>query len=297
MISIAMATYNGAKYIKEQIDSILNQTIQDFELVICDDCSSDQTYDILQGYAQKDHRISIYQNSQNLGFKKNFEKALSLCSGDYIALSDQDDIWMENHLELLFQAIQNKPLACGNSTFINKDGNLIGMTLKYQEALDYIPQNDKDKSLSIFLFRNPYQGASMMINKRLMNAALPIPDSVNYHDTWLASFACFCGGLVYIEKPILKYRRLPNSITGLRLIRKPKWRAFLHNGICEDRIHIVNGILENKKITLTKKEIVYLEKIKKMCLRDKSFKGRLYNHLIKLFHYKVIYSCDWNHWI
>ena len=292
-----MATYNGAKYIKEQIDSILNQTIQDFELIVCDDCSKDDTFGILQEYATIDKRIHIFKNEKNLGFKKNFEKAVSLCNGDYIALSDQDDIWMENHLELLLHAIKNKSLACGNSRLMDQNGQLIDMTLKYQESLDYIPKSDKEKSLSIFLFRNPYQGASMMIDRKLKSIAFPIPENVNYHDTWLASIGCFVDGINYIEKPLLKYRRLPNSVTGLRFTRKSKWKSFLHNGIYSDRIYIINGILDNKKITLNKNDISFLEKIRKMCLRDKSVIGRVYNNLIKLYHYKVIYSCDKSHWI
>ena len=88
MISVAMATYNGERYLPVQLDSILNQTIQDFEIVICDDCSRDNTRKILEDYAKLDSRIKVYLNETNLGFKKNFEKAISLCSGDYVALSD-----------------------------------------------------------------------------------------------------------------------------------------------------------------------------------------------------------------
>src|SRR5690554_1467232 len=114
MISIALASYNGEKYIKEQLDSILNQTIQDFEIVVCDDASTDNTWEILQQYEAKDKRFKIFRNEQNLGFKKNFEKAISHCKGEYIALSDQDDIWIENHLELLFNHIQENDLCLGN---------------------------------------------------------------------------------------------------------------------------------------------------------------------------------------
>lgn len=78
MISIAMATYNGEKYLREQIDSILNQTIQDFELIVCDDCSTDTTWNILLDYQSQDKRIKCYRNEENLGFKKNFEKAIKM---------------------------------------------------------------------------------------------------------------------------------------------------------------------------------------------------------------------------
>ena len=123
MISIAMATYNGEKYLREQIDSILNQTIQDFELIVCDDCSTDTTWNILQDYQSQDRRIKCYRNEENLGFKKNFEKAIGLCTGEYIALSDQDDIWLPEHLEKLVNIIGNADLACGTELLFSDTTN------------------------------------------------------------------------------------------------------------------------------------------------------------------------------
>ena len=105
MISIVLATYNGARYIREQIDSVLAQTIQDFELVVCDDGSTDDTVSILRDYALKDKRIHVYVNDHNLGFKKNFENAISKSIGDYVALCDQDDIWLPDHLEIIFTIV------------------------------------------------------------------------------------------------------------------------------------------------------------------------------------------------
>lgn len=296
MISIAMATYNGAKYIKEQIDSILNQTIQDFELVVCDDCSADNTFKILQEYAQIDSRFHVYLNKNNLGFKKNFEKAISLCKGEYIALSDQDDIWMDNHLELLLKAIKGKQMACGNSIFIDQHGKPLGMTLKYQEALDYIPKDDLKKSMAIFLFRNPYQGASMMITKELKDIALPFPEEP-YHDVWLASLACFTGGFNYVDKPLLKYRRLESSVSGIRDQRKSKIEWFTHWHILNDRKHIISYILQNKKLHLNPKQCSFLKKMLRICERDHNRIGFRINQIYKLIHYKTIYNCDWKHWI
>ena len=105
MISIAMTTYNGEKYISAQIDSILSQTVSDFELVVCDDVSTDNTVDILKDYALKDCRLKLCCNGQNLGFKNNFAKAISLCKGEYIAFCDQDDVWTNDHLEVLLREI------------------------------------------------------------------------------------------------------------------------------------------------------------------------------------------------
>ena len=94
-IDILMATYNGEKYLREQIDSILNQTFKDFNLIICDDCSKDSTWQILEEYQKKDSRIKIIKNEKNLGYNKNFEKLLSFVKSDYFMLSDQDDFWLE----------------------------------------------------------------------------------------------------------------------------------------------------------------------------------------------------------
>ena len=95
---------------KEQIDSILNQTVSDFELIVCDDVSSDSTMDILNDYAEKDDRVHVFRNEENLGFLKNFEKAIRICldrGAEYVALSDQDDVWMKNHLEVLLNTISS----------------------------------------------------------------------------------------------------------------------------------------------------------------------------------------------
>ena len=121
MISIALASYNGENYIREQLDSILLQSISDFELIICDDCSTDNTYQILEEYKARDSRIHIYRNEQNLGFKKNFEKAISLCKGEYIALSDQDDIWLVDHLKILLDKINNHSMVSGNAIMVDSN--------------------------------------------------------------------------------------------------------------------------------------------------------------------------------
>ena len=94
-VSIALATYNGEMFLREQLDSILNQSVRNFELVICDDCSKDSTWDILNEYAIADSRIRILRNDKNLGFLGNFEKAIQHTQEKFVALADQDDIWLQ----------------------------------------------------------------------------------------------------------------------------------------------------------------------------------------------------------
>ena len=94
-ISIAMATFNGDKFIKEQLDSFAKQTITPFELVVCDDGSTDSTLGIVMNFAQSaSFKVRVYQNPENLGFSNNFMKCASLCEGEWIAFSDQDDVWL-----------------------------------------------------------------------------------------------------------------------------------------------------------------------------------------------------------
>src|SRR4051812_38033424 len=99
LISIALCTYNGERFVESQLLSLIKQTYLNLEIIIVDDCSTDNTLNIIAGYAAKDNRIKYWKNDLNLGFNQNFQKALSLTSGEFIAISDQDDIWHETKIE------------------------------------------------------------------------------------------------------------------------------------------------------------------------------------------------------
>ncbi len=101
LVSVAMCTYNGERFLAQQLDSIINQTYTNIEIVICDDGSTDKTIQMIQEYQKKFATIKLYQNKTNLGFVQNFAKAISLTTGDYVATSDQDDIWLKNKIEIL----------------------------------------------------------------------------------------------------------------------------------------------------------------------------------------------------
>ena len=289
MISIAMATYNGAKYLREQIDSILSQTIQDFEIVACDDCSTDSTVAILEEYQHRDKRLTIYRNETNIGFKKNFEKAINLCKGEYIALSDQDDIWEPNHLELLLNAIGNQILACGNSIIVDEKGNNLGMTLKEQETLDYIPSDQLKKAISILIYRNPYQGASMLMKRELLKYILPFPEGGKFHDTWIALTACFCGGLVYVNDILLKYRRTNSNVTVHQASARSRYKHFRRHTVWEDRKPMINALSERIE-NLSSKEIRLLKQVLTMIDRNENKWGRTMNDIYKAVHFRTIYS-------
>ena len=292
-----MAVYNGERYLRQQVESILKQTVQDFELIMTDDCSKDRTWTLMQELANQDKRIRIYRNDANLGFKDNFQKAISYCTGDYVALSDCDDIWMPNHLEILLDTIGKKTMACGNSTFIDANGNRLGTTLKYQESFDGVPDNDMKKFRSIILFRNTYQGAAMLMRRSFIDKALPIPDEINYHDTWFASLACLCGGINYTGKSIMNYRRIETSITGLRNKRKSKLYRFLHTRFDDDRLYILDSIENRLGDELSGNQKKVIEKIRNILTIYKERGTDIRIYLYELLHYKSIYNCDLTHWI
>lgn len=293
-ISIAMATYNGERYLREQIESILRQTLSDFELVISDDASSDGTWYLLQDYASKDKRIRIYRNDINVGFKENFVKAIGLCKGDYIALSDQDDIWEPYHLQVLADNIGDKMIACGDALMVNADNSSMNMLLSHQEALDFVPDNDLERAYSVFYFRSPYQGAGMLIKKDFFQIAFPIPDKIAYHDAWFSHLSCFYGGLRFIDIPISRYRRHDGNVTGNKIKRRPKLRTWFrhlrHQYTLVDRPYIARQIID-RVTPLSDEQVRFLRYIERYYLRKQNLWGRFLNSLFELSHYKLIYSC------
>lgn len=293
-ISIALATYNGDKYIAEQLDSILAQDYNFEELVVCDDCSTDSTWSILEHYAQLDGRIRLFRNSENLGFKRNFESAILKCKSEYIALCDQDDIWMTNHLSLLIDAIGEKSVACGDSLLIDSNGKSLGVTLSYVKNLDYIPEDDIDKAYFIFYYENPYQGASMLLRRDFVHKVLPIPNNVQFHDTWFGGLACFLGGLSIVRFPITQYRQHVSNVTRGSHIRRPRIRTMMGHLLFRreymiSRLEMVNCI-ERLRSDLSHKEKNFVEYFKSYNRNRSNILGRFINLLFEIKRFSVIFA-------
>lgn len=205
LVSIAMATYNGGKYLKEQLDSIYNQTYKNIEVIVSDDCSSDKTIDILKEYKYK-YGLQYFVNETNLGFKKNFEKVMSLCSGDFIALADQDDIWIENKIEVLMKEIGKSSLIHSACSLIDENSNEISPL--------WIKEDDFRYSFAKFIFGNTVTGCTVLFKKELLKNAFPIPSGEKYHDWWLALLATKMNGITYCDQALVKYRQHSTQDTG-----------------------------------------------------------------------------------
>jgi glycosyltransferase involved in cell wall biosynthesis len=221
-ISIAMCTYNGGAYLKEQLESIKAQTRLPDELVICDDVSSDDTVEIAERFADGcPFSVRLYVNDKNLGSTKNFEKAIGLCDGDIIALSDQDDFWLAGKLERIENMLLSAPqtglvftdaeivderlLPMGHSLF-----QTVELTEKRQELIR------QGRAFEVLLVKNIVTGATMAFRSRFRNLILPIPTAFPLiHDGWIALVIAAVADLSFINQPLIKYRQHPHQQMGI----------------------------------------------------------------------------------
>lgn len=205
MISVCMATYNGEQYIKEQIDSILNQLDADDELIISDDGSTDKTIEIINSY--HDRRIKLFLYNSNC-YSKNFENAIKKANGDYIFLSDQDDVWLPGKVNKCLKMLQDYDFVVTDAKVVDKDKNIIlNSYFKYCKV--------KKGFLYNVLFTR-YVGACMAFRKEVLKSILPIPKNNKYiaHDYWIA---CVCEKkyrVCLLDIPLLLYRRHSNNASS-----------------------------------------------------------------------------------
>lgn len=220
LISIAMATYNGEEFLAQQIDSILNQSWKNIELIICDDHSDDSTVEIIERYVKENKCIKLYKNESRVGVVKNFEKAIGLSSASYIALSDQDDIWVENKLELLMsemhkleQSYDHLPLMVHSDLSMIDDVNNT-LNNSYFKFKDYNLKKTKD--LNHIISRCGVMGNTVLMNSHLKNRIVPFPDGLDIHDYWIALINEIYGKRTTCQEPLVHYRihtrNLSNSI-------------------------------------------------------------------------------------
>lgn len=197
MISVCMATYNGGKYVKEQIDSIINQLSNDDELIISDDGSKDETYAIVSSY--KDDRIKWVNNTGKHGVVPNFENSLAVAKGDVIFFSDQDDIWADNKVKVCLEALKDSDLVVHNSEIIDAEGNLTGD--------NYFSIRNSGPGFWKNLYKNSFVGSCMAFKSTLIPHVYPFPKNILWHDMWVGLVAEKKGKTKFIEDVLLLYRR------------------------------------------------------------------------------------------
>ncbi len=196
MISVCMATYNGEKYLKEQIDSILCQLNSNDELIISDDGSTDGTIEIIEGY--NDGRIKLYKNSFH-NFVANFEFALKQVQGDYVFLCDQDDIWLENKIATMSGYLDEYDLVMSDCRLIAEDKSVLFDS--------YFQLRKSHKGLMRNLIINSYMGCCMAFRRQLLSYVLPFPHQICSHDMWIGLVAELKGNIFLLPQQLILHRR------------------------------------------------------------------------------------------
>jgi glycosyltransferase involved in cell wall biosynthesis len=252
-----MCTYNGGKYVWEQVQSIASQTRLPDEVVICDDGSTDDTISLLRTFDDRSpFPVRIISNERRLGPTKNFEKAISLCDGDMIVLSDQDDIWRPQKLEKLAGALdQNRDAAYAfsDSEMIDEGGESLGRTM--WGALGLRRNLDRFVGLGqlrLLLKQNVVTGASMAFRASFRDVVLPIPQSWT-HDYWIAVLGSTLSRGIPIPEQLLMYRRHAGQACGLR---ERKFREAVRESIAADELVLV-GKVEQFREVQRRIELVY----------------------------------------
>lgn len=199
-VSVLMCTYNGAAYLREQLDTILDQTWPLYELLVFDDASTDDTWEVLKEYAAKYPVMRIFRNEKNMGYAANFKQAFLAAKGDVIAIADQDDIWVKDKIEKMLENWDSKSLLiyCDSLRFTDK------LPLNPTSKRNYRRFEGKD-GRKIFLF-NTVSGHAIIIRKELLRLAFPFPDNI-FYDWWFAVVAAYNGGVKYI-KQVLVFQRV-----------------------------------------------------------------------------------------
>lgn len=250
LVDIAMATYNGEKYVRAQIQSIITQSFANFRLFIRDDGSTDSTVSIIREYVKKDARIHFIEDDLgNLRVSRNFEQAMSYCTAPYIMFADQDDVWLENKIDTSLSfirkvEIKNKPvLVFCNSILANE-------ALDKEYGNNY--SNNSEVGLRSFLFGNAgYQGAAMIFNHDLKQKALPFLANSTVHDYHISLIGLLLGQVYFISEPLMIYRRHGNTTTKQSLTFLERLKCF-YGG---------NSILYNDKMLNYLKEFTSVHKV------------------------------------
>lgn len=206
--SVCMAVYNGEKYLQQQLSSILEQLEKEDEVIIINDCSTDNSLSIISSFS--DPRIQVISNSNNLGVISSFEKALNNAAGDIIFFSDQDDIWLPGKVKTVTDCMKHYQCCAvvSNALVIDEDEKIIHNSYF---SIRKIGSPGVWKSF----YRNNYIGCCMAICSSIKPLVLPFPDSIPMHDIWIGMVCDFLGEVKFIQSPLVAYRRHSYNQTAL----------------------------------------------------------------------------------
>ncbi len=216
-VHIVMASYNGEKYMEEQLNSLLAQTWQNITIEVCDDGSSDRTCEIAEQYLRQDSRLSLHRNEKNKGYVRNFLEGIRRSDAEYIMLCDQDDIWYRDKVELTLRAMERAEKECPDKpVLVFTDAiNFDSGTGQEQGRFHHSSHLDTKKVDTGHLFmENKVIGCTAMVNRAILPYLTEIPEEIRVHDWWLALICSHFGRVVYLDRPTLLYRQHSGNMIG-----------------------------------------------------------------------------------
>lgn len=233
LVHIVMATYNGEKYLREQMDSLLAQTFKDFVVELCDDGSTDSTLAVARQYQSRDPRVSVHENGKNEGYIKNFLTGIKRSEAPYVMLCDQDDIWYPDKIEKTLAVMkakekqeQGKPVLVFTDAenYDSETGKNMG---KFHENSHL--QTKKVDSAHLFM-ENKCIGCTVMCNGKIREYLKELPQEIRVHDWWLALICSHFGKVAYLDEATLRYRQ-----HGANMIGGNSFRDYVKDRLAEAR--------------------------------------------------------------
>lgn len=219
-IAVLLGTYNGGRYLKELLESLLFQTINDFQLYIRDDGSTDDTIQIIQEYQQRYSNITIIENKgKNAGAKKNFELLLTEVKADYYMFCDQDDVWLPNKIEVSLTKLKQLERQYGDiPLLVHTDLKVVDENLRTIDSSFWHYCNTQpqivDRNIYYLGVANSVTGCTIMMNDLAKQVSLPFPDKIFMHDAWIALCVKKHGQIDYIEDSTILYRQHGTNVFG-----------------------------------------------------------------------------------
>jgi glycosyltransferase involved in cell wall biosynthesis len=218
-VSVALCTYNGAPFLGAQLESLAAQTRLPDELVVCDDGSTDETFTVLDDFgARAPFPVRVHRNPERLGVVANFSQALAKCSGGYVALCDQDDVWMPARLERAVTVLEARPEVGA----VFSDAELVDERLRPRgrtlfAATGFTPARQRrfrrGHELAVLLARPVVSGATLTVRSSYLDLLLPIP-ATGLHDLWLSTLLSAVSTVVALDEPLIRYRQHGSNQIG-----------------------------------------------------------------------------------
>ena len=291
-IDILMATYNGERFLKEQIKSILSQTYKNFNLIISDDASTDKTYEILKYYEQKDKRVKIFKQDKNIGIASNFEFLLNKVESEFFMFADQDDIWEIDKVEISYDKLEADEADLVYSDLMIVDESLNIIEKSYWRKKGFINKIKKYNNFQSLYLNNYITGSTILCKSKFIDKILPLPKSTQYiiHDYWVSLVVSHNGRLTYIDKPLIKYRQHTKNQIGSKTKSKEISNfEELRNLFINVKIEHFQCFIENDRIFDKNEKNLNLKSLEyfKILQKKKYVNLRYWNLFIKLYKYET----------